>query len=118
MPAVSTTLSSIKSCSRTGSRLRMLFWKCRELPTSLRSAAAPLSCRYFRRREGVISMYQVRYGAKPTVEEIATLKDAVERAGQLISDNYGNVTVRDGEGNEISGDDLLACYLGVMKLTS
>src|SRR5215467_13201150 len=63
-------------------------------------------------------MYQVRYGAKPTVEEIATLKDAVERAGQLISDNYGNVTVRDGEGNEISGDDLLACYLGVMKLTS
>jgi len=63
-------------------------------------------------------MYQVRYGAKPTVEEIATLKDAVERAGQLISDNYANVTVRDGEGNEISGDDLLACYLGVTTLTS
>jgi hypothetical protein len=63
-------------------------------------------------------MYQVRYGARPTVEEIATLADAVERAGQLISDNYANVTVSDGEGNEISGDNLIACYLGVMKLTS
>ena len=62
-------------------------------------------------------MYQVRYGTKPTVEEIATLEDAVERAGRLISDNYANVTVLDGKGNQISGDNLLACYLGVMKLT-
>ena len=61
--------------------------------------------------------YQVTYGATPTVEEIATLEDAMERAGQLISDNYANVAVRDGKGNEISGDDLIACYLGVKKLT-
>jgi len=25
--------------------------------------------------------------------------------------------LRDGKGNQISGDDLIACYLGVMKLT-
>jgi hypothetical protein len=42
---------------------------------------------------------------------------ALERAGQLISDNYANVAIQDGKGNEISGDDLIACYLGVMKLT-
>jgi hypothetical protein len=42
----------------------------------------------------------------------------VERTGQLISDNYANVMVRDGKGYEISGDELLACYLGVMKLTA
>jgi len=62
-------------------------------------------------------MYQVIYGAKPTVEGFATLEAAVDRAGHLISDNYANVTVRDGRGNEISGDNLLACYLGVMMLT-
>lgn len=61
--------------------------------------------------------YQVTYGATPTVEDVATLEAAVERAGELISSNYRNVTVNDGKGNEISGDDLLACYLGVLRLT-
>jgi hypothetical protein len=51
------------------------------------------------------------------VELISTLEAALERAGQLVSDNYANVGIHDGKGNRISGDDLLACYLGVMKLT-
>jgi hypothetical protein len=38
-------------------------------------------------------------------------------AAMLISDNYANVAILDGKGNEICGDELLACYLGVMKLT-
>jgi hypothetical protein len=49
---------------------------------------------------------------------ISTLEAALERAGQLVSDNYANVAIHDGKGNRISGDDLLACYLGVMKMTS
>jgi hypothetical protein len=27
------------------------------------------------------------------------------------------VAIHDGNGNQISGDDLIACYLGAMKLT-
>jgi hypothetical protein len=61
--------------------------------------------------------YAVTYGAKPTVDEMPTLEAALEHAGQLVSDNYANVAIEDGRGNEISGDDLIACYLGVMKLT-
>jgi hypothetical protein len=63
--------------------------------------------------------YVVTYGAGvATVEMISTLEAALERAGELVSDNYANVAIHDGKGNRISGDDLLACYLGVMKLTS
>jgi hypothetical protein len=62
-------------------------------------------------------VYLITYGAKPTVEEIPALEVALERAGQLVSENYANVAIRDGAGNEISGEDLLACYLGVMRLT-
>ena len=51
------------------------------------------------------------------VEVLPTLEAALERAGALLSDNYANVAIHDGRGNQISGDNLLACYLGVMKLT-
>ena len=51
-----------------------------------------------------------------TVEIMPTLEAALERAGQLVSENYANVAIHDGKGNRVSGDDLLACYLGVMKL--
>lgn len=44
------------------------------------------------------------------------MEAALEYAGQLISDNCANVAIHDGKGNQISGDDLIACYLGVMKL--
>ena len=46
-----------------------------------------------------------------------TLEAALEHAGQLVSDNYAKVAIHDGQGHQISGDDLLACYLGIMKLT-
>jgi hypothetical protein len=63
--------------------------------------------------------YVITYGVGvATVEVISTLEAALERAGQLASDNYANVAIHDGKGNRISGDDLLACYLGVMKLTA
>jgi hypothetical protein len=63
--------------------------------------------------------YLVARGTEPVViKEMPSLEAALEYAGQLVSDNYANVAIHDGEGNEISGDDLLACYLGVMKLTS
>jgi hypothetical protein len=62
--------------------------------------------------------YLVTRGDPPTVEEIPTLEAALERAGQLVSENYFRVAISDGKGNEITGDDLLACYLGVMSLTS
>ena len=55
---------------------------------------------------------------KPSVEEIATLEAAVEHAGQLISDNWSNVTAQDGKGNAISGDDFLARYLGLYEAYS
>jgi hypothetical protein len=61
--------------------------------------------------------YVVAYGAKPTIDEMPSLEAALERAGQLVSDNYANVAIQDGKGNEISGDGLIACYFGVMKLT-
>jgi hypothetical protein len=62
--------------------------------------------------------YHVTYGAKPTIEKMPTLEAALERAGRVISDHCANVVIRDGKGNESSGDDLIACYLGVMKLTA
>jgi hypothetical protein len=51
------------------------------------------------------------------VEVIPTLEAALERAGQLLSDNYANVAINDGKGNRITEDDVLSCYLGVTKLT-
>jgi hypothetical protein len=35
------------------------------------------------------------------VEVIPTLEAALERAGQLLSDNYANVAIHDGKGNRI-----------------
>jgi hypothetical protein len=51
-----------------------------------------------------------------TIEEIRSLEAALERAGQLVSDDYLNVAIKDGKGNEISGDDMITCYLGAKKL--
>jgi hypothetical protein len=62
--------------------------------------------------------YLVARGDPATVEEVPTLEAALERAGRLVSDNYFGVAIRDGKGNEISGNELLACYLGVKSLTS
>ena len=61
--------------------------------------------------------YLVARGTEPVViKEMASLEAALEYAGQLISDNFANVVIHDRKGNQISGDDLIACYLGVMKL--
>jgi hypothetical protein len=51
------------------------------------------------------------------VEVIPTLEAALERAGQLLSDNYANVAIHDGNGNRVTEEEVLACYLGVMTLT-
>lgn len=62
--------------------------------------------------------YLVARGTDPVViKEMPSLEAALEYAGQLISDNYANVAIHDGNGNQVSGDDLIACYLGVMRLT-
>ena len=62
--------------------------------------------------------YLVARGTEPVViKKMPSLEAALEYAGQLISDNFANVAIHDGKGNQISGDDLIACYLGVMKLT-
>jgi hypothetical protein len=62
--------------------------------------------------------YLVARGRESVViKEMPSLEAALEYAGQLVSENYANVGIHDGKGNQISGDDLLACYLGVMKLT-
>ena len=62
--------------------------------------------------------YLVARGTEPVViKEMPSLEAALEYAGELISDNCANVAIHDGKGNQISGDDLIACYLGVMKLT-
>jgi hypothetical protein len=53
----------------------------------------------------------------PVVEVIPTLESALARAGQLVSEHFANVAIHDEKGNRISGDDLIACYLGVLKLT-
>ena len=50
------------------------------------------------------------------VEVLPTLGSALERAGQLVSEHFANVAIHDEEGNWISGDDLIACYLGVKEL--
>jgi hypothetical protein len=63
---------------------------------------------------GVVCYGQVRYSGKPSVEELAPLKSAVEPAHRR---QLATVTVRDGKGNAISGDDLPACYHAAMKLT-
>jgi hypothetical protein len=56
-------------------------------------------------------------GTEPVViREMPSLEAALEYAGQLVSDNYANVAIHDGKGNQVSGDDLLAYYLGVVKL--
>ena len=52
------------------------------------------------------------------IKEMPSLEAALEYAGQLVSDNYANVGIHDGKGNQISGDDLIACYLGVKRLTA
>jgi len=52
------------------------------------------------------------------IKEMSSLEAALEYAGQLISDNYANVGIHDGKGNQISGDDLLECYLGIKRLTA
>ena len=51
-----------------------------------------------------------------TIKEMPSPEGALEYAGQLVSDNYANVAIHDGKGNQVSGDDLIARYLGVMKL--
>jgi hypothetical protein len=62
-------------------------------------------------------VYVVARGTNPVViKEMPSLEAALEYAGQLLSDNYANVAIHDGKGNQISGDGLLACYLGLMKL--
>jgi len=41
----------------------------------------------------------------------------LERAGKLLDDNYANVAIHDGKGNRVTEEDVLACYLGITKLT-
>jgi hypothetical protein len=65
-----------------------------------------------------VMTYVITRGIGVAVVEMApTLESALERAGQLVSEDFANVAIHDEKGNRISGDDLVACYLGVMKLT-
>lgn len=52
------------------------------------------------------------------IKEMPSLQAALEYAGQLLSENYANVGIHDGKGNQISGDNLMECYLGIKKLTA
>lgn len=52
------------------------------------------------------------------VEVLPTLEAALERAGRLLDDNYANVAIHGGNGNRVTEDDVLSCYLGVTKLTA
>jgi hypothetical protein len=62
--------------------------------------------------------YLVARGTERVViKAMPSLEAALEYAGHLVADNYANVGIHDGKGNQISGDELLACYLGVKKLT-
>jgi hypothetical protein len=63
--------------------------------------------------------YLVARGTEPVIiKEMPSLEAAIKYAGELVSDNYANVGIHDGKGNQISGDELLACYLGVKSLTA
>lgn len=63
--------------------------------------------------------YLVARGTEPVIiKEMPSLEAALKYAGELVSDNYANVGIHDGKGNQISGDELLACYLGVKRLTA
>lgn len=46
-----------------------------------------------------------------------TLQDALEHAAQLIAEGQLNVSIEDGNGHSISGDDLIACCNGEKTLT-
>ncbi len=46
------------------------------------------------------------------------LKAALALAGQLISEDRQNVTIADGNGRQISGEDLAACCRGEKTLTA
>jgi len=52
------------------------------------------------------------------IKAMPSLEDALEYAGRLISEHFANVGIHDGKGNQISGDELIACYLGVKRLTA
>ncbi len=45
------------------------------------------------------------------------LNSALEFARRLIDEGKSNVTIDDGNGNRITGDDLIACCDGDKKLT-
>jgi hypothetical protein len=45
------------------------------------------------------------------------LADALDHACQLLSEQKQNVTISDGEGRTIAGDDLIACCNGDKTLT-
>jgi hypothetical protein len=45
------------------------------------------------------------------------LRDALALAGQLIAENRQDVFIADGNGRQISGEDLAACCRGEKTLT-
>jgi hypothetical protein len=63
--------------------------------------------------------YLVTFGTGPTaIDQKPDLHSALAHACQLIADGHPNVTIQDGEGRRISGNDLVACCNGEKKLTS
>jgi hypothetical protein len=47
-----------------------------------------------------------------------TLEEALAHACGLLAQRYINVAIQDGKGRSISGDALVACCMGVKKLTA
>ncbi len=68
-------------------------------------------------------IYHVTHGNMPAPGPVAIdtckdLKTALAHACYLMSTSHPNVAISDGNGNQISGDELMACCEERMKLTS
>jgi hypothetical protein len=53
-----------------------------------------------------------RAGQEVIIEEAVSVQPALRYAGTLLAENHPDVRIHDGKGNQIAGDELLACYLG------
>ena len=62
--------------------------------------------------------YTVTHGGGPVALDIGfDLEGALARAQNLLFDGQPNVTIQDGNGRSISGNDLVACCNGEKILT-
>jgi hypothetical protein len=62
--------------------------------------------------------YTVTHGVGPVALDIGfDLESALAHAQNLLFDGKANVTIQDGDGRSISGNDLAACCNGEKTLT-